>query len=113
MSDSSLCVFMSKTWSDLSAVLRSIHLADEKCPEEATLLVHVHSGGVGHSHEEAVAAPKREQPPLVGGVQGELGSPGPAGGLACLHQQDWNLVGVHLVADRQVSLDVFLYKVYK
>lgn len=101
-----VCVYMLETWSDLSVCPRSTHLADEKRPKEAALLVHVHSGGVGHSHKEAVTAPEREQPPLVGGVQRELGSPGPAGGLACLHQQDWNLVGVQLVANRRVSLDV-------
>lgn len=97
---------MLETWSDLSVWPRSTHLADQERPKEAALLVHVHRGGVGHRHKEAVAAPEREQPPLVGGVQRELGSPGPAGGLACLHQQDWNLVGVHLSANRQVSLDV-------
>lgn len=104
---------MLRTCSHLALFLRSSHLADEKCSEEATLLVHVHSGGVGHSHKEAVAAPEWEQPPLVGGMQGKLGSPGPAGGSACLHQQDGNWVGVHLVGDRQVSLDVFVNEIYK
>lgn len=86
--------------SHLALFLRSSHLADQKRPKEAALLVHVHSGGVGHSHKESVAAPEREQPPLVGGMQGKLGSPRPAGGSACLHQQDGNWVGVHLVGDR-------------
>lgn len=44
-------------------------LADEKRPKEAAPLVHVHGGGVGHRHKQAVAAAEREQPPLVGGVQ--------------------------------------------
>lgn len=81
----------------------SSSLADEKRPKEAAFLVHVHSGGVGHSHKQAVAAAEREQPPLVGGVQGELGAPGPAGGAARLHQQDRNRVGAHLVGDGRVS----------
>lgn len=71
-------------------------LTDEKRSEEAALLVHVHSRGVGHSHEQAVAGGEREQPPLVGGVQREVGTAGPAGGPAGLHQQDGNWVGVHL-----------------
>lgn len=78
-------------------------LADEKRPEEAALLVHVHGGGVGHGDEQAVAAAQREQPPLVGGVQRELGAPGPAGGSARLHQQDGNRVGAHLVGGGEVS----------
>lgn len=78
-------------------------LADEKRPEEAALLVHVHGGGVGHGHEQAVVAAQREQPPLVGGVQRELGAAGPAGGPARLHQQDGNRVGAHLVGDGNIS----------
>lgn len=81
----------------------SHRLADEKRPKEAASLVHVHSGGVGHSHKQPVAAAEREQPPLVGGVQGELGTPGPAGGPARLHQQDGNRVGAHLAGDGEVS----------
>lgn len=94
-----LVVFLS------SRVPISPHLADEKCPKEAALLVHVHSSGVGHSHKQPIAASKWEQPPLVGGVQRELGAPGPAGGSARLHQQDGNWVGAHLEGDRQVSGD--------
>lgn len=78
-------------------------LADEKRPKEAAFLVHVHGGGVGHSHKQAVVAAKREQPPLVGGVQGELGAAGPAGGSARLHQQDGNRVGAHLAGDGNMS----------
>lgn len=88
---------------DASASPAPHRLADEKRPEEAALLVHVHSGGVGHGHEQAVVAAQREQPPLVGGVQRELGAAGPAGGPARLHQQDGNRVGAHLVGDGNMS----------
>ena len=47
----------------------SYPLTDEKRPEEAAHLIHVHSRGVGHSHKQAVAGAEREQPSLVGGVE--------------------------------------------
>ncbi len=81
----------------------SARLADEKRPKEAAFLVHVHGRRVGHSDEQTVAAAEREQPPLVGGVQRKLGSPGPAGGSARLHQQDGNRVGAHLTGEGEVS----------
>lgn len=67
-------------------------LTDQKSTEEAALLVHVHSGGVRHRDKHAVPAAEGEQTPLVGGVQRELGSTGPAGGPTRLHQQDGNRV---------------------
>lgn len=76
-------------------------LADEKRPEKAAFLVHVHGGGVGHSDKQAVAGAQREQPPLVGRVQGELRAPGPAGGSARLHQQDGDLIGAHLEEEEE------------
>lgn len=84
-------------------------LADEKRPKETALFVHVHSGGVGHCDEQAVASAEREQPPLVSGVERKLGAPGPAGGSARLHQQDGNWVGAHLFIDvlQQGSPSVF------
>ena len=78
-------------------------LTDEKRSKEAAFLIHVHSRGVGHRDKQAVAGAKREQPPLVGGVQRELGTPGPAGGSARLHQQDGNRVGAHLMGEGEVS----------
>lgn len=78
-------------------------LADEKRSKEAAFLVHVHSRGVGHSDEQAVAGAEREQSPLVGRVERELGTPGPAGGSARLHQQDGNRVGAHLIGEGEVS----------
>lgn len=77
-------------------------LADKKSTKEAALLVHVHSGGVRHSDKQVVPGAEREQTPLVGGVQRELGSTGPAGGPTRLHQQDGNRVGAHLVAEGEV-----------
>ncbi len=81
----------------------SVCLADEKRPKEAAFLVHVHSRGVGHSDEQTIAAAEREQPPLVGRMQRKLGSSGPAGSSAGLHQQDGNWVGAHLTGEGQVS----------
>lgn len=82
-------------------------LADEESTKEAGLLVHVHSRRVGHCDKQAIAGAEREQPPLVGGVQGVLGAPGPAGGPACFHQQDGSWVGAHLLGEEQVSFSKF------
>lgn len=80
----------------LLQVVAILHLTDEKGAKEAAPLVHVHSSGVGHCHKEPVARAQRVQSPLVGGVQGEVGVPGPAGSAAGLHQQDRDGVGAHL-----------------
>lgn len=77
-------------------------LADQKCTEEAGLLVHVHSRCICHRDEQAVAGSEREQPPLVGGVQRVLGTSGPAGSAACFHQQDGSRVWAHLLGEEQV-----------
>lgn len=88
-------------------VVALLRLTDQKGAEEAAPLVHVHSGGVGHCHKEPVASTQRVQPPLVGGVQREVGVPGPAGGAARLHQQDGDGVGAHL---RQIRLEENKYE---
>lgn len=69
-----------------SLLLCSWPLADEKSPKEASLLIHVNGRGVAHGDKQVVTGREREQPSLVGRVQGKLGGPGPAGGTACLHQ---------------------------
>ena len=75
---------------------RTHTLADKESPEEAAFLVHVYGRGVANGDEEPVPRAEREQPPLVGGVQRELGTARPAGRPARLHQQDGIRVRVHL-----------------
>lgn len=71
-------------------------LADEKHPEEAAPPIRVHGRGVGHRDKQAVAGAEGKQASLVSRMQREIGIPRPAGGPACLHQQDGNGVWAHL-----------------